>query len=367
MKSTFYDHFCAGADVPDCEPYINEMLDKGIGCLLNYSAEAKVDGSSNSKLVGINPLHLQQTLDATSACSKFKLPNSTEMAEGSLKPTLLAVKLTGLIFEPALLSRATSALLNSSTYARGGDFSNGTLFPDGPELSEEDHINLQKLHTGLKRICAEGQKAGVRLLFDAEQSWYQPAIDRYVEILSEEFNRPLPNSISSPLPFAPIIYNTYQCYLVSAGSNMRAAMIKAHANGYAFGGKLVRGAYVESERKRAGSITNCCVWSTKEGTDKSYDNCSAILEEQIVKDILEGKSGNPGTGVCYASHNATSTKKVFEALQKHGLVTDLRNGTMQVDDRLRGRMTFAQLMGEYSLFLLEECNDLPCSQECLII
>jgi proline dehydrogenase len=34
----------------------------------------------------------------------------------------------------------------------------------------------------------QGQKFGVRVIVDAEQSWYQPAIDVYTEELMREFN-----------------------------------------------------------------------------------------------------------------------------------------------------------------------------------
>ena len=49
------------------------------------------------------------------------------------------------------------------------------LFPDSPTLSDEDHEALQQLHAGLRSICTEARKGGVRLLVDAEQSWFQPA------------------------------------------------------------------------------------------------------------------------------------------------------------------------------------------------
>lgn len=88
---------------------------------------------------------------------------------------MLAIKVTGLVYEPALLSRASSALNNSSSFARGTSVPDGSLFPQGLDLSDEDHVVLKELFTGLREICAAGRDGGVRVLVDAEQSWFQPA------------------------------------------------------------------------------------------------------------------------------------------------------------------------------------------------
>lgn len=175
-------------------------------------------------------------------------------------------------------------------------------------------------------------------------------IDRFSEILSEEFNRPLPSSLITSAPFIPIVHNTYQCYRRSAEPNLRADLAKAHSKGYALGAKLVRGAYVESERAHwsaAGSIGDCVIWSNKVETDHCFDSCAAFLEEKIALEILEGKAGAPGTGVCFATHNGGSTKAVLEKLRAHGLARNTEDGRLEIDDRVRGRMTFAQLLGEF--------------------
>lgn len=132
-----------------------------------------MDGSA--KLVGVNDAHVIEAVNALKAASEFQAPGKLAANEYSIKPTLLAIKLTGLIFEPQLLARATSALVNSSSYSRGTPLPASSLFPDAPELSAEDKENLQKLHDGLRKIAAAAREGGVRLLVDAEQSWFQPA------------------------------------------------------------------------------------------------------------------------------------------------------------------------------------------------
>lgn len=143
--------------------------------MLNYSAEASVDGSN--KLLGINNAHVKEAVNALKAAARFEQPGGALAANTdtyTIKPTLLAIKLTGLIFEPALLARATTALVNSSEYQRGS-LSSTQLFPDSPELSDQDKEDLAKLHAGLREIATQARDGGVRLLVDAEQSWFQPA------------------------------------------------------------------------------------------------------------------------------------------------------------------------------------------------
>lgn len=65
--------------------------------------------------------------------------------------------------------------MESSSYARGVPLPSETLFPDSPSLSEDDHKVLGELYEGLRDVSKEAKLNGVRLLVDAEQSWFQPA------------------------------------------------------------------------------------------------------------------------------------------------------------------------------------------------
>lgn len=126
-------------------------------------------------------------------------------------------------------------------------------------------------------------------------------------------------------------------------------MAHAQANNYSFGAKLVRGAYVESERKRwaaAGSQGDCVVWSNKNETDACYDECALLLERRIAEEVKNGEKGTAGTGAFYASHNGTSIRKVLEGLREAGLAKSTEDGLV-IDDRVRGRISFAQLLGTF--------------------
>ncbi|KAI5479221.1 proline dehydrogenase [Pseudohyphozyma bogoriensis] len=349
MKGTFYSVFVGAGTVPECAGLVDNLEKLGIGCMLNYSAEAAEEGDGQ----GVHVANLDEALSAVKAAALFESPSSSsalvprkQQDEYSIKPTMFAIKMSGLVHDHDILARATAALQASTSFQRGGQLPSGVLFPESPDLSEEDHETLNKLYAGLRKVGEAAKDGGVRLMVDAEYSNYQPAINRYADLLAQEFNKVTPTN-SANGPAIPIIYNTYQAYLRTTPGVMAAAMAHADANGYAFGAKLVRGAYVECERSRhaaSGAPGDCVVWNSKPETDNCYDECALLLEKRIASDIGKMKPGTAGTGVVYASHNGMSMQKVLVALREQGLAKNV-DGGLQVDERVRGRISFSQLLG----------------------
>lgn len=118
----------------------------------------------------------------------------------------------------------------------------------------------------------------IKLMIDAEHTWYQPALDAFTLLLSQEFNKP-PKAGSGEKWNGPLILyvtsnsarlsnlsriwlptimkrhsltfsGTYQCYLVRQPEYLTASLQHAKENGYALGIKLVRGAYFMQERQK---------------------------------------------------------------------------------------------------------------------
>lgn len=145
--------------------------------MFNYSAEAPLGASKPAS--GIDQNSMREIYNAVVEAAKLAptTKSTTEVPLTAIKPSLLAIKLTGLIHDASLLARASSALTSNSIYQRGDRLKVDETrpFPESPDLTDDDHLQLSKLYDGLRRVAGEAQKQGVRLLVDAEQSWYQPA------------------------------------------------------------------------------------------------------------------------------------------------------------------------------------------------
>jgi proline dehydrogenase len=160
-------------------------------------------------------------------------------------------------------------------------------------------------------------KAGVRLLIDAEQVRYQPAIDNLVLELQRQFN----------VEDKPIIYNTYQCYLKDSPERLRTDVQRAERFNYHFGAKLVRGAYMESEREVAElSGLPDPIHESIEATHQCYnDSVNFLLRHSVESDKM--------AELMCATHNQESIEKAIDAMNEYGI------------DRKGSTICFAQLYG----------------------
>ena len=107
-------------------------------------------------------------------------------------------------------------------------------------LSEGEIEAANAMVERIEHLAQLASSLQVRLMIDAEQTYFQPAIDNTVVNLQERHNRE-----------AYTIFNTYQCYLKGADDRLRTDMERAQRRGYRFAAKVVRGAYMVSERELA--------------------------------------------------------------------------------------------------------------------
>jgi len=102
----------------------------------------------------------------------------------------------------------------------------------------------QHTHTLTQSLTRSLAPAQVRLLIDAEQTWFQPAIDNFTLQLMQKYN-------SFDKTDVPIVFNTYQCYLKDATKRVKMDVRRAKKGEFHFAAKLVRGAYMVAENGRA--------------------------------------------------------------------------------------------------------------------
>lgn len=170
----------------------------------------------------------------------------------------------------------------------------------------------------------------VRLLIDAEQTYYQPAIDNYVLSLQKQFNAAKDYD-------EPIIFNTYQCYLKDAKDRVATDLDRAHRGGYHFAAKFVRGAYMIAERERAEALGyESPIHDTLEDTHRCYNETA----EMALRDRAE--KGTKGE-VMIASHNRQSVEQIIERMIELDIKVRSNEERMQrrVHNQIRSRVSNA--------------------------
>src|SRR5690606_21042301 len=182
----------------------------------------------------------------------------------------------------------------------------------GEALSPEETTAWEQGRQRVERICAAAHQAGVPVLVDAEESWYQNALDALVTAMMQRYNGQ-----------RAIVYNTVQLYRHDRLAFLRTEAELAREQGYHMGMKLVRGAYMEKERERAREQDYPDPISpNKAAVDADFDAAIDLCIEHL---------GH--VAVLVGTHNEASTLLTAQRMREAGL---------PVNDP---RVHFGQLLG----------------------
>jgi len=317
MKRTFFKHFIAGETLEESEKAVEHLKQEGLGVVLDYSIET---GSGTSEELdkiaqGILATVTAATKDAKPAFACLKVSGLTSFSlllrlsdiishnnNSKNVPIPLLVEPTPRKYMPRVLPPAPDS-------------------PNPPPLTHEEKLELVELVTRLDIICKEAATNNVAVLFDAEQTYYQPAIDFLALHFSSKYNKS-----------TPIIYNTYQMYLKDGPERLITDINNSKKQGFMLGIKLVRGAYLHSERKRAKKMNYTD--PVAPDIDATHANYYKALEIAFanISDV----------GLMIASHNEDTVFKTMDRLRELNL------------DTVNHRIQFAQLygMGDHLSYLL---------------
>lgn len=156
----------------------------------------------------------------------------------------------------------------------------------------------KQMSDSLWTISERCKQRQVRLLIDAESQLYQEGILKAGLDLMKEYNR----------DGHALIYNTYQAYLKSTPATIESHLSAALDGKFTLGLKLVRGAYLATEKRSL-------IHDTKMDTDNAYN---AIAHGALSKKLgLIGKEGGqpfPSVNLMLCGHNKES---VFTAHALH--------------------------------------------------
>lgn len=270
VKNTIFDQFCGGTSLEECKTTIQKLYQTKTVTILDYGAEAKeseadFDNTMNEFIKAI-----------TFAATTESVP-------------IVSIKITGMARFDLL-----AKLHNKET------------------LSEAENIEYQKVIERTRKVCQTAFDKGIAVFVDAEESWIQDPIDQLTEEMMAVFNK---EKIT--------VYNTYQMYRHDRLDYLKASYERALKGNYILGAKLVRGAYMEKERKRAEEMGYPSpINPTKEATDRLYNEGVKFVVEHYEK-----------IASCCATHNGESTLLQAKLIEEKGITKD------------HPHLTFCQLYG----------------------
>ncbi|XP_054448694.1 proline dehydrogenase 1, mitochondrial [Pteronotus mesoamericanus] len=177
----------------------------------------------------------------------------------------------------------------------------GQLEPLLSGFTEEEQRQMTRMLQRMDILAKKAMEMEVRLMVDAEQTYFQPAISRLTLEMQRKFN------VEKPL-----IFNTYQCYLRDAYDNVTLDVELARREGWCFGAKLVRGAYMAQERARAAETGyEDPINPTYEATNAMYHRC--------LNYVLEELKHNAKAKVMVASHNEDTVRFTLRRMEELSL------------------------------------------------
>jgi proline dehydrogenase len=165
-------------------------------------------------------------------------------------------------------------------------------------LTEVEKVEWQKVQDRLLRICKAAAQRNVGVFIDAEETWIQDPIDVITILMMEQFNK---NKV--------VVYNTLQLYRHDRLQFLKDSYEAALQRNFILGAKLVRGAYMEKERKRAEQMNYPSpIQPDKKTTDKDFNEAIQFCIDHIDR-----------VAVVVASHNEYSNLLTTQLLQEKNL------------------------------------------------
>ncbi|MFN0048765.1 MAG: proline dehydrogenase family protein [Cytophagales bacterium] len=270
VKATIFKQFCGGENIKDCDKTIDSLAKFHIGTILDYSVEGKSSDSDFDDTVN----EIMRTIDR--AKQNKAIPFSV-------------FKVTGIApFE--ILEKVSAQKV----------------------LSQNETISFEKVQQRVHLLCQRASESGVPILIDAEESWIQPAIDDLANEMMKLFNKE-----------KAIVFNTYQMYRKDRLGYLKNSLFEAREQKYWVGAKVVRGAYMEKERKRAEFMGYPSpIQDSKDETDKAYNDAIEFCVENI-----------DSIALCAGTHNEMSSWKLNNMMKVANI------------DLTDKRIYFSQLLG----------------------
>jgi proline dehydrogenase len=284
IRNTIFDQFVGGETLEETAAVAEKLGKFHVKVILDYGVEGGDYG--------------EEGLDH--ACEEF----IRVINYASTQPNIpfMSIKVTGLA-RFGLLEK-----LDAAAQAKSGfEGKVHTEVLDEKEKQEWDRV-IARMH----RICGTAAAKKVGVLIDAEETWIQDPVDALTMQMMAAYNKQV-----------AVVYNTIQLYRHDRLQFLKDSYQAAEHKEFLLGAKLVRGAYMEKERKRAEEMNyRSPIQPNKEATDRDYNLAVEFSVNHIER-----------IAMIVASHNEHSNLLATRLLQKKSLPLN------------HGHIHFSQLYG----------------------
>ena len=273
IRNTIFKQFVGGETLKETAPVAKKLGEYNVQVILDYGVEGGEDGEH-----GFDHAMEEFIRVIDYAATQPNIP-------------LMSIKVTGFA-RFGLLEKLDSSVANASgTLMNRFDSAIATLSSD--EKNEWDRVVLR-----MEKICAAAAVKKIGVLIDAEETWIQDPVDVLTFLMMEKFNT---NRV--------VVFNTIQHYRHDRLQFLYDSYEAAEKRNFILGAKLVRGAYMEKERKRAAEMNYPSpIQKDKESSDKDYNAAVEFCIDHLNKISL-----------IVASHNEYSNLHATELLKQKGL------------------------------------------------
>jgi proline dehydrogenase len=266
IKRTLFNQFVGGETLEETSKVVDNLEKFDVNVILDYGVEGK-EGEENFDR----------------SCEAFI--RVIEYAARQPNIPFISIKVTGFA-RFSLLEKLDAAANDRSGYA-------GHVHTD--ILTEDEKAEWERVVARMEKIIGAAAKGGVGVLVDAEETWIQDPVDALTMQMMHRFNRQ-----------RPVVYNTIQLYRTDRLEFLRRSLQMARERSFFPGVKVVRGAYMEKERKRANHLGYASpIQADKQATDRDYNEALKICLENLDE-----------VAVIVASHNEHSNLFATELMQK---------------------------------------------------
>ena len=276
IRKTIFSQFVGGETLEETAAVANKLEQYKVQVILDYGVEGGNDGETG---YDHSTTEFIKVIDY--AATQHNIP-------------FMSIKVTGIV-RFGLLEKLDAAMHECE----------GTLMKRYIKVIEmlpaTEREEWQRAVGRLSKICETANRKKIGVLVDAEETWIQDPVDALTILMMDTYNKD-----------KAVVFNTIQLYRHDRLAFLKDSYQAAIERNFILGAKLVRGAYMDKERKRAADMGYPSpIQPDKDTCDKDYN---AAVEFCI--------SHLDHISLIVASHNEYSNLYTTQLLDKKGLPHD---------------------------------------------